>query len=374
MDNFPMSQEKIALLLDFIFAPRQGERLLFLTDYPQGAADSKRLGRQALLSRWYSAASLLSKKKGFILLPLVKYPETGKNNADLPTTAVTQGGGHVDKLPELISSSNMVVAMTEYSATAPLRNIASRASSLRVISMPGITSDMEGAMSADYTRIAERGRKLLAVVGASSGFEILFSGSSLPSNTKLYIDTRANNWLLESGMCRQAGEFINFPSGELFTPPYEGVSPEGRREFGDSQTHGVLPVFSHTDSKIAFLHIDKNRIVRVQGDSDAANKIIDDIANDENAANIAELGFGLNDKARSDFRVPVLEREKSGPHIAYGRNDHFGTPTSLSGKVRANIHQDIVYSQNSPIAATIHAVYKNGNRVLICERGKLVAV
>ncbi len=374
MGNFPMKQEKIAQLLDFILSPKQGERLLFITDYPQGAPDPRRLGRQALLSRWHSAASLLAKQKGFILLPLVKYPETGKNNADLPTTASTGGGGHVDKLPELIASSNMVVAMTEYSATAPLRNIASRAPSLRAVSMPGVTSDMEGAMSADYARIAERGRKLLAVVGAASGFEILFSGSSLPQNTKLYIDARANHWIPDFGTCREKGECINFPSGEIFAPPYEGITHEGRREFGDSQTQGVLPVFSHTDGKIAFLHISKNRIIRVQGDSDAANKIINDIANDENAANIAELGFGINDCARSDPRVAVLEREKSGPHIAYGRNDHFGTPTSLSGHVRASIHQDIVYSATSPITATIHAVYKNGNRVLVCERGKLVAV
>jgi len=373
MDIFPLKEEKIASLLDFMLAPKQGERLLFLTDYSD-KADSRRLGREALLSRFYAGARRLSQQKGLVLLPLVKYRETGANNAELPTLAATQGGGHVDKLHELLTSANIAIAMTEYSATAPLRNIAARAPSLRAVSMPGVTAGMEGAMGADYSRIAERGRKLLAVLSSATGFETLFSGSNLPPNTKLHIDTRASNWTLEDGICRKAGECINFPSGELFTPPYEGVSTEGRRELGDSQTQGVLPVFSHTDAKIAFLHIAKNRIVRVQGDSDAANKIIDDIAKDENAANIAELGFGINDRARSDYRVPVLEREKSGPHIAYGRNDHFGSPASLSGKVRANIHQDIVYSSSSPISATIHAVYKNGNRVLICERGKLVAV
>ena len=368
-----MGAASIARLLETMLSPKGAERLLFLTDYPSRPS-TKAHGRQELLLRWHKAASQLAEQKGFRVLPIVRYPETGKNNAELPKTAVTHDGGHVDNLPDLIAASNIVIAMTEYSASAPLKNIAARAHSLRIVSMPGVTSDMEGAMAADYAAIETRGKKLLAVVGSAIGFELLFDGAGMPRNTKLYIDTRASNWLLDAGACRNNGDFVNFPSGELFTAPYEGVSPEGRREFGDSQTSGIWPVYSHTDKKVAFLKVEKNRITRVQGDSDAAKRIIEDIATDENNANVAELGLGLNDKARSGPLVPILESEKAGPHIAYGRNDHFGTPLTLCGKVRSSVHQDFVYTRDTPITCTIHAVYQNGNRVLIAERGKVVVV
>ncbi len=374
MPEEKMKTEEIARLLDTMVAPKRDERMLFLADYPEGKMTEKQLGRQNLLLRWYKAASRLAAEKGFSVLACALYRQTGKNNSDLPKTAATQGGGHVDNLPELIASANIVIAMTEYSASAPLRNIAAKTGSLRVVSMPKVEQEMEMAMSADYKRIEERGRKLLAIVENATSFELTFDGAGIPRNTKLFMDTRASNWQLDAGMCKKAGDFINFPSGELFTPPYEGVSPEGRTRFGDSRTEGTWPVYSPADKKVAFLKVEKNRIVRVQGDSLEAQRIIDDIADDENAANIAELGLGLNEKARSGEWVPILEKEKAGPHIAYGRNDHFGTPLTMAGKVKANVHIDYVYTRTTPITASVYAVFPNGNRVLIAERGKITAV
>lgn len=368
-----MGIAEIAKLLGTLIAPKKGERLLFLTDY-SSKPSVRGHERAELLARWYKAAFSLAGQKGFHLLPIVKYKETGKNNADLPKTAAMHDGGHVDNLAELIASANIVIAMTAYSASAPLRVIGANAHSLRIISMPGVNASMEGAMAADYVKMQEKGRKLLAVVQSAVGFELIFDGAGIPRNTKLYIDTRANNWILEAGGCIEPGDFINFPSGELFTPPYEGVSEAGRREFSDSKTSGVWPVYSQADSKVVFLKVEKNRITRVQGDSAEAKRIIEDIAADENNANVAELGLGINDKARSTAEIPILESEKSGPHIAYGRNDHFGTPLTLAGKVRATVHQDYVYSRETQITVTIHAVYANGRRVLIAERGKIVVI
>jgi len=171
-----------------------------------------------------------------------------------------------------------------------------------------------------------------------------------------------------------AGDFINFPSGEAFTPLYEAATQEGRSLFGDSQTKGIWPVYSYRDGKVAFLHVEGNKITRVQGDSSEAERIIEDIARDERNANIAELGLGINDSARCAPGVPVLEAEKAGPHIAYGRSDHFGAAGSHAGKVAASTHRDIVYTRSTPITATIHAVYSNGRKLLIAERGKIVVV
>ncbi|MFA5930555.1 MAG: hypothetical protein WC861_06760, partial [Candidatus Micrarchaeia archaeon] len=352
MDAKPMATEHIARLIQNMLSPRRGERMLFITDYGSKPSASRH-SRDGLLSRWHAAASLLAEHTGFRVLPTVKYPEALSQNADLPPSASTLDGGRVDDLPGFIASADIVVAMTERSASAPLKNIAKKAAHLRVVSMPGVTSEMEPAMAADYSRIAERGSRLLSVVQAATGFEVSFDGAGVPRNTRLFLDARASNWQLDAGICRMAGDFINFPSGELFTPLYEAATPEGRSLYGESQTKGIWPVYSYKDRKVAFLHVEQNRVVRVQGDSAEAARIIEDIAQDERNANIAELGLGINDSARCAPGVPVLEAEKAGPHIAYGRSDHFGSPSSHAGKVAASTHRDIVYTRSTPITATI---------------------
>lgn len=369
-----MGIARIASLLETIVCPQQGERMIFLTDYAEGKQDALRAGRHRMAQEWHQAASLICEKKGCKVLPLVKYREVGKNNADLPKTAATSGGGHVDDLPALVASANIAIAMTHWSASAPLKNIAARAASLRVVSMPQVDEKMEEAMGADYVEIERRGKLLLAAIKEAVGFEITFAGAGVPIGTRLHVDTRVNNWILDSGMCRKGGDFINFPSGELFTAPYEGVSPEGLRLLGESKTSGVWPVYSASDQRVVFLKVEKNRIARVHGDSALAKKIIEDIAQDENNANIAEIAFGLNESARSGEEVPVLEKEKAGPHLAYGRNDHFGSPLTLCGKVKASVHQDFVYTPDTPINATVYAIYPNGKMLLIAQRGRVVVV
>lgn len=388
MEKPPMTIKQIAQLIENIASPKKGERVLFIIDYSPSPTASEK-GRLELALRWHNAALELAKIKQFKLLPLVMYEMRAKGNAELPPKAVTHDGGHVDNLSEFIASVNVVIAMTGVSASAPLKNIVNGAShwraapersiargapALRVVSMPGVSVDMEGVMSADYRKISERGKRLLAVVQKAVGFECVFDGAGVPRGTRLYIDTRAGGWILDDGACHFAGDFINFPSGELFTAPYEGVGAEGRSIYGDSKTQGVWPVYSSIDNKVAFLKVEKNRIVRVQGDSEEARKIVEHIASDENAANVAEIGFGINESARSGENIPVLEKEKAGPHIAYGRNDHFGSASSLSGKVKADVHIDFVYTRETPITVTIHAVYESGNRMLVAERGKVVAV
>ena len=373
MEAKPMATEHIARLIQNMLSPRRGERMLFLTDYGSKPSTSRH-SRDGLLLRWHTAASLLAEHTGFRVLPIVKYAEASSPNAELPPTAVTPDGGRIDDLPGFIASADIVIAMTEHSASAPLKNIAKKAAHLRVVSMPGVTAEMEPAMATDYSRIADRGARLLTVVQAATGFEVAFDGAGVPKNTRLFLDARANNWSLDAGICRMAGDFINFPSGELFTPLYEAATPEGRSLFGDSQTKGIWPVYSYKDRKAVFLHVEGNRITRVQGDSAEAARIIEDIARDERNANVAELGLGINEAARCAPGVPVLEAEKAGPHIAYGRSDHFGSPGSHAGKVPASTHRDIVYTRSTPITATIHAVYPNGRKLLIAERGKVVVV
>ena len=368
-----MSLQQTEKMLMTVLELKKGEKVLFLTDYPkEPETNENKRDRHNLLVRWYEAAERLSKKIGFELLPLVTYLETGTHGAQLPQTAVA-GDKVIENLTAHIREADVVIAMTSFSATAPLQNIA-KEGRIRAMSMPTVDSSMEPAMAVDYDKVNARGEKLLEMVKQAVGFEVEFKGEGVPAGTKLYVDTRANVWELDGGKCTEPGKLINFPAGELFTPPYEGASILGQHYLGASQTSGTWAVYSPSDQQVVLLKVEKNRIVEVPGESAKANELRKLIAEDPNNANIAELAFGLNEAARPFEHVSILEKEKAGPHIAYGRNDLFGTPESIAGKVMASTHVDEVYTPITPITVDIHAVYYGGSRILIAENGKVVAV
>ena len=60
----------------------------------------------------------LGADRGFSVNPLLEWPATGANNADLPARA-RLAGEEVD-LAATLSDSTLAIAMTTYSATAPL--------------------------------------------------------------------------------------------------------------------------------------------------------------------------------------------------------------------------------------------------------------
>ena len=298
-----MSSAQLQKMLMDVIALKKGERVVFLTDYPEKPeVNDVKEDRKQLIASWMEAAKKLSTTVGFEVLPLVKYAETGAHGAQLPTSAYL-GDKQIDNLTELLSGADVIIAMNSFSATATLHKIADLGNT-RVLSMPTVDSTMEPAMSANYAVINGRGLALLDLVKDAVGFRVEFKGEGVPEGTQLYVDTRANVWKLDGGKCTQPGELINFPAGELFTPPYEGVSENGRKLFGDSKTSGTWAVYSPKDNKVVLLKVEKNMIVEVPGDSEKANELRELIAQNSNNANIAELAFGLNELAR-----PFIETE-----------------------------------------------------------------
>ena len=64
----------------------------------------------------------------------------------------------------------------------------------------------------------------------------------------------------------------------------------------------------------------------------------------ETRRNVAELGIGCNPKAVVIGKI--LEDEKVGLHIAYGKSTHLG------GKVDSDMHLDIVHTKGCPVEGT----------------------
>ena len=130
--------------------PQPGEIAAVLVDLPHGdlADTDEWRQRRAMAERWADALSLLAKERDFQVMPLVNFEATGMNNGDLP--AVGAQAGHAISLEEIGERATLLLAMTQFSASAPLIGWTARYPKLRVASMPRVAPEMEStALAAD---------------------------------------------------------------------------------------------------------------------------------------------------------------------------------------------------------------------------------
>jgi hypothetical protein len=329
------------LLID-VFAPQRGERVLVMTDVPHGElADSEEWAeRREMALEWHEAFRALGKRIKFSVYPLVRYPASGAHNAPLPEKG--EMDGKAVRLEQILADTNIVVAMTQYSPTAPLINVCEKVPTLRGASMPGVTRGMERtALAADYSRVAERCAVLAAKLDPAVGARVDFS-----TGHRLFFDLRDREPDADDGQVhpgREGIRIINLPSGETCIAPYEGEVQDR-----PSRTDGSIPAM-YGDELVVF-SVRENRIVDVIGDGPEAAHMKAYLAIDDARRNIAELGLGCNDKAV--ICGEVLEDEKvMGMHWAYGRSDHLGGSVgvdSFSDPIHV-VHEDTVYAKGGPI-------------------------
>ena len=330
-----------AKLLTDVFDPQPGERAVVMVDLPTSAVpdNPQWQQRRAMAAEWRGVLEQLGRQRGFEVLPLLTFPATGGNNADLPARG-TLDGQNVELLTTLLSAT-LVIALTEFSATAPLAHLADRKQDFRAASMPGVARSMEQtALAADYTEVARRCRLIFDRMQGAELCDVTFS-----TGHRCWFDLRFRTPEMDDGFLprfKPGDRIINLPSGETFVVPYEG-----ERQGVPSWTAGTIPVSE--EGETALFRIHANRVVEVEGSGPVAGRYRALFAEDPARANIAELAFGVNDKAR--VSGIVLEDEKAGFHWAFGRSDHLGGVTGVDCFRSAStvVHQDIVYARGNPI-------------------------
>lgn len=341
------------LLID-VFAPQSGEKVLVMSDLPHGewTDNEKWADRRQMATEWHSAFQRLGSKMGFRVHPLLTYPATGAHSAPLPEEG--EMDGQRVRLEDILSETNIVVALTEYSATAPLIDFGQRFPKLRSASMPGAMRSMEQtAFAADYGEVARKSHILAGKLDQAGGAKVEFS-----TGHQMYFDLRNRKAEADDGQLhadKKGLRLINLPSGEACIAPYEGEL-EGQ----PSKTEGTIPVMY--DDELVLFRVQENRIVEVMGDGPQAAQKRDYFAVDEARRNIAELGLGCNDKAV--ISGTILEDEKVlGMHWAYGRSDHIGGTVGVAdfsdpGHV---VHHDIIYPKGGRIEiAALVLEYEDG--------------
>jgi hypothetical protein len=341
-------------LIEDVFAPQSGEKVLVMTDLPHDEIkdNDNWLKRRQMAEEWHSGFQRLAAKRGFSVFPLLTYPATGGNNADLPEGG--QMGGKKVRFEEVFRDANIVAALTEYSASAPLIKFTQVFPNLRCASMPKVTKSMQDtALAADYSEVARKAHILADKLERAHGALVEFS-----TGHEVYFDLRHRKAEADDGQLhadKKGMRLINLPSGEACIAPYEG-EVEGQ----PSWTEGTIPVMD--GDELVLFEVRGNRIEEVVGAGPEAAKRRDYFSVDLARRNLAELGLGCNDKAV--ISGIVLEDEKVlGMHWAYGRSDHIGGITGVAQFSDPShvVHQDIVYAKGGPVEiASLVLEYEDG--------------
>jgi hypothetical protein len=356
----PFDIEK--LIVD-VFAPQPGEKVLVIVDLPDGDIQDYGMwaDRREMASEWHAAFQQLEGSLGIDVHPILFYAATGAHNGPLPETGTMDGEQVL--IDELFADANIIVALTEFSATAPLVEATQKYSGLRAASMPMVSRGMEQtALAADYAAVAQNCRILGERLNRAVGAEVVFS-----TGHEFYFDLRHRHAEVDDGQLhadKEDARVINLPSGEAYMAPYEGEL-EGQ----PSETAGMLPVMF--GSELVVGRVVANLIVEVIGDGPQAEDARKSLAMDYALRNVAELGLGCNDKAVVTGNV--LEDEKVyGMHWAFGRSEHIGGtvgPEDFSDPTLVT-HRDYVYPKGGAIEiASLVLQYEDGGSEEILREG-----
>ncbi len=378
-----LTDNELHTLITSVFNPQESDKsIALITDVPNDRRPDHHnwLERRGIVYEWYHQLSAIRENLKFDRIELYLYENVESNNAELPgifykihtveepvTANMLASLGEEISREKLLRETNIILAPTEYSATAPLKMLGKKFP-FRAATMPGFSRAMIPALGLDYGKVHERvmtlKKRLDDAVSATVQFEA-------DGNTyEVLFDLRHRKAHASSGLIREKGTAGNLPSGETYIVPYEGEN-----ENNPSKTVGTLPV--RFGEELLLFHIQENRTVSIEGAGDAAKERQAFLRDEPAYGNIAELGLGILDSFGISAVGSVLLDEKLGLHVAFGRSEHFGgiTGPSSFNNPKNVIHMDYVYvpSLQPDIDvkfARLH--YATGNEETIMENNKYV--
>ena len=375
-----LSSVDLIKLIGSVFPHLPGDRELgIVVDIPRKSPldNDDWLKRRRIAQEW--AENLRSKKKSLDLesIKLIAYPDVGSNNADLPEYAYEiknslpalssqlESIGEKITFAAIFQSTQLILAPTEFSTTAPLK-MAAKKYGFRAATMPGFSAAMIPALKIDYNEVNRRVLLIKDKLDAAVAAEILFLIDEKQSHN-MFFDLRYRQAHASSGRFPERGTAGNVPSGEAYIVPYEGEKKD------PSLTKGILPV--QIGSEIVLFMIKQNRALGAKGEGKQAIQEDRHLKKEPAYGNMAELGFGV----LADFGLnpinEILLDEKLGFHVAFGRSEHFGGiigPEDFSSPSSV-IHLDRIYipaTQPRITIKTINLIFKQNKIEPIMEEGK----
>jgi len=374
-----LSGDELVALVRRVFLPRENETgLAILVDLPDAQVPDNPdwAARRVIAAHWVEELSIHQAELG--LKPtLVLYPNVHTNNGDLPERCWIHRGGPLPHTAaglnpedsilfvELYAANPILIAPTEFSATAPLK-MAAKKHPIRAATMPGFRQDMIPALRLDYTEVNRRVEYLKALLDRSTGADFHFAHPG--GEDTLHLDLRFRSAHASGGLLPNPGVAGNLPSGEAYIVPFEGESEASRSE-------GILPV--QFGQEVVRYRIKGNKAVEVLTQGPASTAEAEHLAQEPAYGNVAELGLGVLAAFGVKPIGEILLDEKLGLHIAFGRSEHFGGqvgPKDFSSP-GAVIHIDRVYvpeTQPDVMVKNLDLVLESGEVLPLMRDGQYV--
>ena len=194
----------------------------------------------------------------------------------------------------------------------------------RGATLPGITEDVFATgLDADYAAIEAACDDVLAQVADADEVRV-----TSPEGTDIAFEIGDREWLSDTGMVRDPGDFSNLPAGEVFVAPESATGTFVVD--GTMMPHGLLD-----EGQALTFEVEGGQVTGI--DDDAIRADIEAAAESvgDAAYNLAELGIGTN-VGVDELVGSVLLDEKAGGtvHIAIGDD------AGIGGETDAPIHLD----------------------------------
>ncbi len=337
-----------------IFGFKKGDNIIILNDFPiTKKVEEKFLARRDFARLWHKELTELTRKLNLTIEPIIFYEPTEEHGAEFPEVAM-QGNRKIKFYEKMrtLGTRDIVIAITEFSATGPLTNFAKK-QKFRGVTMPGVTEDMS-ALKAEPEKVAKKVKVLASRLKNAIRAKVVFS-----TGHEMEFDFKNSKVGVEDGNCKEPGMIINVPFGEAFITPNIGK---------ESKTHGYLPVYY--ENYLVVYEVKEGKIVDVITNSPKSREMQKYFLEDPARGNIAEFGLGCNDKAT--FIENILQDEKvEGMHWAYGYNDYMGGKVKASEFRHKAVHMDIIYNKEAKIKVNrIKLVYKDNKEEVIMENSR----
>ncbi|MBD3380143.1 MAG: aminopeptidase [Candidatus Omnitrophica bacterium] len=247
---------------------------------------------------------------------------------------------HAEEPPHEVAEKmlryDVELLVTEKSLTHTRARRAATAKGARIATMPMITEDIANrCLDIDYEALRKRSREI---------YRLLAGGEKVRVSTK--IGTDITFFVGNSGFFGQDG-------GSYDTEGAYGNLPEGEVSFAPSACEGVFivdasfPELGKLDSPITF-KVKNGAVSDIAGDgSGKIMKRLDAVG--PRAYIVAELGIGLNPKAKVIGNILEDEKVIGTVHIAVGNNCSYGLNNDVPLHLDGVIKKPSIYVDGKPI-------------------------
>lgn len=351
-------------LLNTVFAPEPGTRVAILIDL----ADVEDMREYAFLRNpAYSIQrhahdifhqGIKAGVLGLVGGEMFAYRITGGSNLDLPDLAVDASGRHLSLEKDVYPNYDILLAITTYSATAPLTALAKK-HHFRGATMHGMNDIiLASGLAVDYAIVSREAEALRAGMTGADWAELDFVVAGKTYTLRLELGGQEAQ--KSHGLCLgNTPDIANLPAGEVYWVPTGGF--------------GEFPLKYEEDGTLGLMTVREGRIVMaglISGSEETIRRHNAKLAADPVTGVLGELGLGTQDLPVSGSDIQD-EKVLGTFHIATGRDDHLGgplTPNQFANPLHAT-HDDILFAPHKTPEVTSCEIrlHRHGHTLLIAK-------